>query len=173
MEHRIEDLKDQGDQRDQGSVVGVTGQTMGSLLAGMGVGVALMYFLDPRLGPRRRSVARDKTASLANRSIEVAEKQARNARNHLHGMVAEARKLVQGEEPISDRQLADRIRSKIGRVLLHPSSVEVEVIDGRVVAKGKLNRSAAQRVISTIRRVRGVHAVDDRVERIPEEGEWR
>jgi osmotically-inducible protein OsmY len=156
--------------KEQGTIVGAAGQTVGSLLTGMGVGAALMYFLDPRLGPYRRGIARDRTASFASRSVALAEKQARNARNHIQGLVAETRRAIRGEEPVSDRKLADRIRSKIGRVLLHPSQVEIEVIDGRVVAKGKLRHEHAQRVVSNIRRIRGVHAVDDRVERISPEG---
>ncbi len=158
--------------KEQGTGVGAAGQTVGSLLTGMGVGAALMYFLDPRLGPYRRGIARDRATSVANRSMALAEKQARNARNHLQGLVAETRKALRGEEPVSDRKLADRIRSKMGRVLLHPSSVEIEVSDGRVIAKGRLQQDLAQRVLSTIRRVRGVHAVDDRVERVPQEGTW-
>jgi hypothetical protein len=158
--------------REQGAVLGAAGQTVGSLLTGMGVGAALMYFLDPRLGPYRRGIARDKTTSIANRSIALAEKQARNARNHLQGLVAETRQALRGEEPVNDRKLADRIRSKIGRVLLHPSAVAIEVVDGRVIAKGRLQQDLAQRVVSTIRRVRGVHAVDDQVERVPQEGIW-
>jgi osmotically-inducible protein OsmY len=131
-----------------------------------------MYFLDPRLGPYRRGIARDRTTSIANRSIALAEKQARNARNHLQGLVAETRKALRGEEPVNDRKLAERIRSKIGRVLLHPSAIEIEVMDGRVVAKGKLKQDQAQRVVSVIRRVRGVHGVEDLVERVPQEGSW-
>ncbi len=156
--------------REQGAIVGVAGQAVGSLLTGMGVGAALMYFLDPRLGPYRRGIARDRTVSITNRSVALAEKQARNARNHIQGIIAETRKALRGEEPVSDQKLADRIRSKIGRVLLHPSAVDIEVRDGRVVAKGKLQEDLAQRVVSTIRRVRGVHAVDDHFERIAQEG---
>lgn len=131
-----------------------------------------MYFLDPRLGPYRRGVARDRTASLANRSVVLAEKQARNARNHLQGVLAEARKLIQVEEPVSDRKLGDRIRARIGRVTPQAGAIEVEVRAGVVVAKGRLKREIAQRVLSAIRRVRGVSSVEDRIERIPTEGDW-
>ena len=34
------------------------------LLAGMGLGVVLMYFLDPKRGARRRGLVRDKLARL-------------------------------------------------------------------------------------------------------------
>jgi osmotically-inducible protein OsmY len=98
----------------------------------------------------------------------LAEKKTRNARNHLQGFVSEARKLVQGEESVDDRKLTDRIRSKLGRVLLHPSDIEILVANGRVVARGKLERDAAQRALSTIRRIRGVDQVDDQLERVTE-----
>jgi osmotically-inducible protein OsmY len=126
-----------------------------------------MYFLDPRLGRYRRGVARDRAVSFAHRSVVLAEKQALNARNHLRGALAEAQQLIRLEEPVSDRKLGERVRSRIGRVTPQASTIELDVHAGVVVAKGRLKREHAQRVLSAISRVRGVTAVKDRIERIP------
>lgn len=140
-------------------------QRWGTLLLGFGLGAATMYYLDIRSGPYRRSLARDQLVHMANRSVIVGGKQARNFRNRLFGFLARGARQIQGEPAVSDRKLAERIRSRLGRVLLHPSAIELDVAHGHVTTRGKLEHEAALRTLAAIRGVRGVLTVEDNIER--------
>jgi hypothetical protein len=139
---------------------------LGSVIVGAGIGAALMYYLDPRLGARRRGIMRDKAIGLTNRTRGRTEKTGRNLGNHLRGAVLETFKWLTGEPPVTDSRLAERVRSKIGRLLEHPSSIEIEVRKGHILARGQLAPDSATRVINRIRRIRGVEDVEDRIERV-------
>jgi hypothetical protein len=65
-----------------------------SFLCGAALGAAVMYFLDPQGGRRRRALVRDKTFSWANQAEEYAEKKAQHLGNRASGMAHEARKAV-------------------------------------------------------------------------------
>ena len=66
------------------------GGTIMALLAGVGIGAALMYLFDPERGNARRAYLRDKCVSAANKTGDVIDKRARDLRNRARGVVAEA-----------------------------------------------------------------------------------
>ena len=51
------------------------------ILAVVGVGLGLMYLLDPNQGARRRALIRDKAVGMKNDLTEMAEKNAGHMRN--------------------------------------------------------------------------------------------
>jgi hypothetical protein len=55
------------------------------LLIGLGLGVGLMYVLDPQGGNRRRAVMRDKLARGLRKSKDAADGAARDLRNRAAG----------------------------------------------------------------------------------------
>ena len=61
------------------------------LLSGVGIGVALMYVLDPERGKRRRALIRDKAIGLKNDLSDMAEKKAVDMKNRAQGMLHEAK----------------------------------------------------------------------------------
>ena len=65
-----------------------------SFLCGAALGAAVMYFLDPQGGRRRRAVVRDKAVSYANQTGEYADKTARDLGNRATGLAHEARRMV-------------------------------------------------------------------------------
>ena len=65
-----------------------------SFMCGLAMGVAMMYFLDPQGGRRRRALVRDKATSMAHQAEHYAEKTARDLSNRATGMVHETRKAV-------------------------------------------------------------------------------
>ena len=67
---------------------------MCSFLCGAALGAAVMYFLDPQGGRRRRAVVRDKAVSYANQVGDYADKTARDLGNRATGLTHEARKAV-------------------------------------------------------------------------------
>lgn len=66
------------------------GNTALALLAGIGLGAALMYLLDPERGRTRRALLRDKVVSLSNQTGDALGKTARDLRNRAQGVIAEA-----------------------------------------------------------------------------------
>ena len=133
-------------------------------LAGAGIGAGLMYAFDPRQGPRRRSLARDKAVHLLTQSDDVLAATARDLANRARGLVAEATTLVRGSGPVSDRVLAERVRAALGHCVSHPSSIDVTIADGRVALGGPVLASEVDGLLAAVRRVRGVREVENRLE---------
>ena len=72
-------------------------------LAGLGTGAALMYFMDPDRGGRRRALVMDKAVSLTNDAREAFEAPSQDLSNRAYGLYAETRKAVGSPLPHSDR----------------------------------------------------------------------
>ena len=92
-------------------------------LVGVGVGAALMYFLDPDRGKRRRALVRDKVESAGNKATDYVEKMGRDIQNRAYGMVAETKSILKGEG-VTDDVLVDRVRAKLGRYDVHMGAVK-------------------------------------------------
>lgn len=133
------------------------------VLVGLAIGSAVMYLLDPRQGNRRRSVARDKLRSLASGSTVKAGKTYRHLKNRLFGTISQLAGALLPDASISDRKLADRIRSKIGRTITHPHAIDFAVHDGHVTVRGNLRPHEAGQVIQAVERVAGVVAVENQI----------
>lgn len=114
-------------------------KTLG-LLGAAGVGAGLTFFLDPRLGRRRRALVRDKAVRFAHVTSDAADTTSR------------------------DEVLVERVRARIGIVVRQPSSIDVSAQDGRVVLSGPVLADEVARLLRRIAGVRGVRAVDNRLE---------
>jgi hypothetical protein len=60
-------------------------------IVGIGAGAALMYFLDPDRGNRRRALVRDKALSLNRRTRETIEGRMEDLGNRTKGLIHEAK----------------------------------------------------------------------------------
>ncbi|HEX9943885.1 MAG TPA: BON domain-containing protein [Thermoanaerobaculia bacterium] len=136
---------------------------LGSAGLAAGLGAGLMYLLDPQGGGRRRAVARDKTVSALKKGGETARKTSRDLGNRTKGLVAEAgSKLRRGE--VDDQVLRDRVRSKMGRVVSHPSAIEVTAEDGYVTLSGPVLAWEVDRLLVVVGKVKGVRDVENLLE---------
>src|SRR5262249_48232249 len=89
------------------------GDKAATLLAGIGLGAALMYFLDPQRGNARRAVARDRAnAALRDARLDL-ENRRRDLRNRFRGAAAEIRS-ASSNELIDDVLLVERVRAELG-----------------------------------------------------------
>ncbi len=61
---------------------------MTTFLTGAGLGAGLMYLFDPRMGRRRRALARDKMISMAHEAREAADVVAKDMRSRAQGLAA-------------------------------------------------------------------------------------
>ena len=131
-------------------------------LMGVGVGAALMYFLDPDRGKRRRALVRDKVEAAGNKAELYAEKMGRDIRNRAYGMVEETKALFK-QEDVTDDVLVDRVRAKLGRYAIDMGAVDVRANDGTVTLTGTVPAAELATVLRATKYVRGVKAVDNQL----------
>ena len=153
-------------QRD-GSAGGA-GWMIGSAL----VGASLMYLLDPQGGARRRRLIGNRFNHAAHAARDATGKTLRDVRNRAQGLTASARSRFTSDDG-DEWVIAERVRSELGRVVSHPSSIRVGVDDGVVTLGGDVLASEVDRLLDRIRKVRGVRdlqsnlAVHERADNVP------
>lgn len=143
------------------------------VLAGVyGAGVLTMYFLDPHRGKRRRAELRDAVVHSKRELEKFAVRLGRDAEQRFEGAVAETGRLFHREVQ-SDYVLEQRVHSRLGRVLSHPSAVEVSAKDGAVFLTGWILAEEADEVNKALASIEGVKHftsylnTSDRPEHIP------
>jgi uncharacterized membrane protein len=141
-----------------------------ALLGGIGLGAAVMYMVDPDRGKRRRALVRDKLVRATHKAPEAISATARDISNRVRGLTAEAASAFSSED-VSDEVLVQRIRSKLGRIVSHPSSIQVAANQGLVVLSGPILTHEVNELLSCIRVVPGVNEVESRLEVHKEAGD--
>jgi uncharacterized membrane protein len=134
-----------------------------TVLLAAGTGALLMYLLDPQQGRRRTALARDKLVHLARMGSDVAEAGGRDLANRATGVLAELRHVVRSGSA-SDEVLVGRVRARLGRCVSHPHAVQVSAAAGCVTLSGPVLRSEEAGLLRSLRTVRGVRAVENRLE---------
>jgi hypothetical protein len=122
-----------------------------------------MYIFDPVMGRRRRALARNQLVKLGKTTKESAGVTARDLKNRTLGTVAEGRAALL-EDTVDDAVLAERVRSKLGFVVRHPASIGVQANNGGVTLSGAVLADEVERLIHGVAAVRGVRAVENRLE---------
>jgi uncharacterized membrane protein len=138
-------------------------QARGSLLAGLGAGGAIAYFLDPARGARRRARVRDLVVNGANKSADAMGATLRDARNRGYGAAAAFGRTWRGEHP-DDRVLVERVRAALGRIVSHPHAIDVLASDGHVGLYGPILTAEVKPLLDAVRQMQGVHTVVDNLE---------
>ena len=136
---------------------------MNPLFLGGALGVAIMYFLDPNSGRRRRARTRDKVVRAAKVVNEGAKVTARDTMHRAQGAWAEAKRLFNHEENVSDEALLGRVRAALGRVVSHPHAIEVMASGGHVTLLGPILSYEVRPLLKAVRRVPGVRGVSDQL----------
>lgn len=134
-----------------------------ALLLGAGVGAAAMFLLDPDRGKRRRALVRDKFALATRMTGECMEVTGRDLRNRTLGTLKSIQSRLASEQP-DDSVLVERVRSKIGRVVSHPSAIQVTAQDGNVTLAGPVLASEAPHLVTCVSWVPGVQDVTNNLE---------
>ena len=132
------------------------------LIGGIGAGAVLIYLLDPARGRRRRKLLGDQMVRATRVSGEAAEGTARDVRNRGRGQLAELRARFRREE-VDDAVLVERVRAAMGRVVSHPSAIEVTAEGGRVTLRGPILADEVDELLGCVASVRGVNSVDNQL----------
>ena len=133
------------------------------MLRGTAFGLGMMYYFDPDRGKRRRALVADQIVHLANSLGHNIDVMIRDATHRCQGMIAETGAMLMPEE-VSEQQLAERVRAKLGRCVSHPSSIEVTVAGESVILSGPVLAEEVDELLNAIRSVRGVGNVENRLE---------
>jgi hypothetical protein len=135
----------------------------GSVVTGIGLGAALMYWLDPQRGRRRRALLRDQLAHAAHVGGDALGATSRDLAHRTYGTTAQ----LGGRwfrEDVDDDRLVARVRSRLGRVVSHPHAIDVSTRDGTVTVRGPILQAELPRLLQTIGTVRGVRNVVNELE---------
>jgi osmotically-inducible protein OsmY len=141
-----------------------------SFIFGVAVGAAAQYFLDPLGGGRRRSVATDKAGKYARQAGQEAARRADYAAGQAKGAVVEAAKAAKpggngSSEELNDPALARKVESEIFRDADAPKGeVDVNVENGVVFLRGKVDQDTADKLVSEAEQVDGVERVESLLE---------
>ncbi|HEX2227139.1 MAG TPA: BON domain-containing protein [Candidatus Binatia bacterium] len=130
------------------------------MLGAAGAGAALMYFLDPQRGRRRRVLARDKVNRITHKTTGTVGATSRDLRNRALGIMAETRSLVSRRQ-VSDEVLAERVRARLGSLVSHASSIQVWSDNGRITLSGGVVAAELPRLIRGVSSIRGVTGVEN------------
>lgn len=134
-----------------------------ALLASVGAGAALVYFLDPASGARRRARVRDTIAHSSVVTRRAAGKTSRDLAHRISGTAASLQQFAQTDSP-DDDVLLERVRAKLGRVVSHPHAIDVIVNGGTVTLQGPILKREWKPALRETRSVRGVGDVIDALE---------
>jgi hypothetical protein len=132
------------------------------LLLGGAIGAALMFWLDPQSGRRRRALARDRSVRALHATEQLIQDARRDLEQRGRGVVARTRGTLSSTlRPAVDDVLAERVRAALGHVCSHPGAVRVLANDGRIELSGHVLAAEHLLVVRRAREVRGVWSVDD------------
>lgn len=131
-----------------------------SVLLSAGAGALAMYLLDPSKGRYRRSIAKGKATRVYHDASHLADKAQRDFSNRAKGIRAQMDRRNKPDDA-DDHTLYERVRSKLGRLVSHPHSVEVRAANGIVTLAGPVLRNEWRGLVSGVGNVPGVHTVED------------
>jgi hypothetical protein len=134
-----------------------------SFLKGMGIGATSIYFLDPVVGGRRRSLIRDQFNSMGHTIQDFIDRGIRDLTNRWHGVVAEA-KASCSHDVATDERIEQRVRSTMGRYVSHPRAVDIRVDNGCVVLSGTILSREIGPFLSAVQCVRGVDEIANQLD---------
>lgn len=133
-----------------------------ALLAGVGIGAAVMYFLDPRRGNARRAQVVERTSGAIRSATHDMEIRRRDLRNRARGVAAELGASIRHKR-VDDDVLTERVRAEIGHHADSLRHLEVHSAAGRVTLHGEVAPDDHAEVIRSALHVRGVRGVDDQL----------
>ncbi len=135
-----------------------------AMLGGLAFGAGLTYLGDPDRGRRRRALLRGKAIRLTRVSREGLDVAGRDLSNRVSGRVAATMSRLRSEA-VDDDILVARVRAKLGRHCSHAHAVAVTAREGAVTLSGPILAAEAGAALDAIRRVPGVVAITDRLDR--------
>jgi osmotically-inducible protein OsmY len=127
-------------------------------------GAALMYFLDPADGKRRRRGTADRVAAFFRRIRRKAGRAGRQAGSQAYGLKQKARHVREAEKPQpNDATLKEKVESEIFREAGTPKGqINVNAENGVVFLRGQVEKpELIEELEAQTRKVQGVRGVEN------------
>ena len=129
--------------------------SLGSLALGTGLGLGLMFLLDPRSGQSRRALLRARLRPAGGAGA---------GEGTLHALARGRRELVallraRLPRDLDAVRLQQRVRAHVDRVASQPDAIEVEAAGGVVKLSGSVPLDELDEVIAEVATVAGVREV--------------
>lgn len=134
-----------------------------ALLGAIGIGAALMYFLDPDRGSRRRKLALDQLVHTRHVAGDTLGATKRDLGNRARGVAATTRSRF-ADDHADGRVIEERVRAELGRIVSHPHAIEVTAEGGHVTLSGPILAHEAEELERQVRKVRGVTEVENHLD---------
>jgi len=133
-----------------------------TLVIGGAVGAALTYFLDAELGPARRAQLKELAAAAINRGRDELNRQTRQLQDTSRAAIAQLQ-AGGAPGPEDDLTVLSRVESILHAMPDFPrSSVEAEVVGGRLILRGEVETAElAREIVETASHVRSVASVQN------------
>ena len=133
-----------------------------TLVIGGAVGAALTYFLDAELGPARRAQLKELAAAAINRGRDELNRQTRQLQDTSRAAIAQLQ-AGGAPGPEDDLTVLSRVESILHAMPDFPrSSVEAEVVGGRLILRGEVETAElAREIVETASHVRSVASVEN------------
>jgi osmotically-inducible protein OsmY len=124
------------------------------------IGAALVYFLDPQQGARRRAMARDRALAFFRRQGRDAARLGRKTSSEVYGLKQQVAHRREVPKDFDDQTLKAKVESEVFRPADAPKGeVNVNVENGVVYLRGQVEQS--QLIDDLEQRVRAVQGVRD------------
>lgn len=134
-----------------------------AIAAAIGAGAALMYFVDPQSGRRRRALMGNRITHTARLTRDAIGATGRDLVQRGGGTLTQLRTTFTADE-VHDDTLVARVRAKLGRVVSHPHAVDVSASDGVVALQGPILTSEVNGLIRAVEGIQGVRRVINQLE---------
>lgn len=131
-----------------------------TLLASIGLGAGLMYFLDPQYGNRRRALVRDRVNRLINDMDDSINVAVEDMRNRARGVLSELTAKF-SDQGAPDWILEERVRTTLGRMSRHARAIDVRSDGGHIHLTGPALKEEREALLKAATRTRGVYSVED------------
>jgi len=135
-----------------------------SLLGGLGVGAAVLYFFDPQSGAQRRTQCLNGIEKFFRDAWTGLGGALRDLDHRAHAFGDSVRGMLPSAPEKNDDVLIARVRSNLGRVVAHPRAIRVTADKGLVTVSGPVLASEAPALLACVQGTRGVQSVVNRLE---------
>ncbi len=127
------------------------------------VGAAVMFFLDPQGGNRRRKMLVQRTGGFLRRSTRKTATAGRAVTSQAYGVTQKVTHVREAEKDLDDNTLKSKVESEIFRDADAPKGqVDVNVVDGVVYLRGEVEGDDMIRDLEkATRKISGVKDVEN------------
>ena len=133
---------------------------MKKLGLGAAIGAAMMWFLDPSAGRRRRALIRDRTLALFRRGARKAERAGGAVAAEAYGVAQKATHLREEPKEYNDETLKSKVESELFRAEdARKGQVAVNAQNGVVQLRGEVG--SPELIDELVQRARSVQGVQD------------